>query len=192
MSRVNVNFLVYNNTLAWMKAMEMNVDTIQIMNEKTFMDEMVTSQYVLMKTLTKNDTPAIVVVVSEMNMFSKKKDVERIFNHLPLDGKTDVTIVAKSIWPTLLKYSFIRNVIHDWLFIDPRSHINSASCTVVDDIEQVKWDMFITKDSELKNGGRMKYDDPMAFWIGAKRGDHVLCVYPAEDAISHSEYRIVV
>jgi hypothetical protein len=175
-----------------MKAMGMKIDIGQMLNEKMFMDEMVTHQYIFMKTLSKNDTPAIVVVVSEMNAFSKKKDVERIFNRLPMDGKTDVTIVAKSIWPTLLKYPFIRNVIHDWLFIDPRTHINSAACSIVHDIEQVKWDMFVTKDSELKNGGRMRYDDPMAFWIGAKKGDHILCVYPAEDAISYCEYRIVV
>jgi hypothetical protein len=192
MSRVNVNFLVYNNTLEWMKAMGMKIGTDQILNEKTFMDEMITRQYIFMKTTTKNNTPAIVVVVSETNMFSKKKDVEHIFGQLPMDGKTEVTIVAKSIWPTLLKYPFIRNVVHDWLLIDPRSHINSATCSVVDDIEQVKWDMFVTNESELKNGGRMKYDDPMVFWIGAKKGDHVLCVYPAEDAVSYCEYRIVI
>lgn len=192
MSRKNVNFHVYNNTWAWMKAQEMKVDCEQILDEKKFMDEMISHQFILMNTTTKDNTPAIVVVISETNPFSKKKDVERVFSQLPMDGKTEITIIAKSIWPTLLKYPFIRNVVHSWLFIDPRTHINSAQCKVVRDIEQVKWDMFVEQESELKNGGRMKYDDPMAFWIGAKRGDHVVCIYPAEDAVSHCEYRIIV
>lgn len=192
MSRVNVNFLVYNNTWEWMKAMKMNIDSKRIIDEQKFMYEMVTRQYILMNTTAKNGNPSIVIVVSESNPFSKKKDVERIFSQIPMDGKTEVTIVARSIWPTLLKYSFIRNVVHDWLLIDPRQHINSAKCEIVHDIEQVKWDMFVSNESELKNGGRMKYDDPMSFWIGAKKGNSVICIYPAEGSVSHCEYRIVV
>ena len=60
------------------------------------------------------------------------------------------------------------------------------------DHDKVAWDTFIRQKSEFKKISKMKYNDPIAFWIGAKKGDIVHCLYPAEDAVDNFEYRIVV
>jgi hypothetical protein len=192
MSKLNQNYTVYKNTWVWMRAMNIDTDEKQ-MDIAPFMDAMVTQQYIIIKAMEKK-RPVNVVVVSNTNAFTKKKDVDRVVGNLPMDGSTRIVIISKNVSSTFDGMSFVQNVPHVFLICDIRKHVNQPeSYEVVRDIDRVKWDMFIMDDSGLKNGGRIKMAvDPMPFWLGAQKGDFIFMRYPAEDAVNRSEYRLVV
>lgn len=191
MSIVNINLRVYNNTYSWMEAIGMTPVDAQITDLASFMDEMLTKQYIKISATTKKGGPALVFVVSNDNPFSKNKDVERVYQQIPMDGKTDVTIIAKSIWVSTTLYPFIKSVDNYKLYNDPRKHYNAAICTVEQNLENVKWDNFVI-NGNVTDGGMMLATDVMAFWVDAKKGDYVISTMSSEGIVVESQYRLVV
>jgi hypothetical protein len=192
MSKIFINVRVYENAMKWMDSIGF-IRNMPILDEKKICDEMLSKQCIITSGKDKDSKNIMVVVVSTDNNFKIKKDVDSVTSRIDMSGNTDITIISKITHSGLNKSRFIRNISHNWLLIDPRQHVNVAKYTIIKDKKQVMWDMFMTNPESLKNGCMIQYDtDPVLFWIGAKRGDHVICEYPAEDTISMCEYRLVI
>jgi DNA-directed RNA polymerase subunit H (RpoH/RPB5) len=198
MSRRNVNYLLYNNARAWMDGLDIkrDVEDDKKMNEEDFMNKMIYDQFVVINGMQPNGRPLIIIVVSEMNSFSKKKDTERVIAKIPDDGSVDGVVISIKLANQLAPYAHIKNVKHDWMLIDPRTHINSAKYTIVSDekeIEEVLYDAVLKTRADLTALPKEKLvSNPLLFWIGAKKGDVLKITYDAEDVSVGGEYHLVV
>ena len=191
MSRVNINFLVYNNTYIWMDAVGITPLDKQITSLSLFMDKMLATQYIKILATTNKGKAAMVFVVSNTNSFSTKKDIERITQQIPMDGSVDVTIIAKSIWEPPIKCSFIQSIEHWRLRVDARTHVCVPPCVIVPP-EMVMWDNFITNEGNIIDNSKILSTDPSVRWIGAKKGDCIQFTSPSSGIIDTSNVRIVV
>lgn len=193
MTSVDINFIVYSNLIGeWMKRMEITTKEAPI-DHRTFMNKMLTKQFVSVNAVDKNNKPMQLVVVSNANDFATKKSVNPIIKNFEMDGSVQMVIVSANIWPPIASLPFVINVPHSFLICVIPLHCNQPTkYRVIPDIAQVKWDTFCMNDSSLKNLARIKSTDPMMFWIGAKKGDFIEIEYPAEDAIAFGEIRQVV
>lgn len=199
MSRTNVNYLLYRNARDWMDGLKIkrDVEDEKQMNEEDFMNKMIYDQFVVINGVQTNGRPIIVIVVSEMNSFSKKKDTERVIAKIPDDGSVDGVVISVKIASQLAPYAHIKNVKHDWLLIDPRTHINSAKYEIIRDeqhlIDEVLYDSVLETTKELSSLPKEKLSsNPLLFWIGAKKGDVLKVIADAEDVNVMAQYNLVV
>jgi hypothetical protein len=192
MNKKSINARIYLNAMKWMDSVGI-IRASPVLDEKKIYDEMLSKQCIITPGTRKDNVEVLVVVVSTDNDFKNKKNVDNVTSRFDMTGKYQITIISKITHKGLNKSKFIRNVTHGWFLMDPREHVNVAKYTIIENKKDVMWDLFMTDPESLKNGCMVHYDtDPVLFWIGAERGQHVLCEYPAEDSVVMCEYRLVV
>lgn len=199
MSRTNVNYLIYRNARAWMDGLGIQriAEDEKQLSEEDFMNKMIYDQFIVINGIQQNERPIIVIVVSEMNSFSKKKDTERVIAKIPDDGSVDAVIISLKIATQLSPFKYIKNIKHDWMLIDPRTHINSARYEIIRDEkrinDEVLYDTVLDTVKELSALPKEKLSsNPLLFWIGAKKGDILKVTSDAEDVNVFGQYNLVI
>lgn len=187
----SVNHRVYYTSIDWMKSNQI-VLLDEILSRDVLDNEMMTKRYVIIKGKKLNGDGIKLIVVCSTNCFNVKKDVEIVMKIIDTESKEETIIISKTVYASFNENKFIRNVPHSWFFMDPRKHVNVAKHTIIS-VENAKWDNFITNVEKLKNIPHIRFDtEPVLFWIGAKRGDFILCESSAEETVSTCDYKLVV
>lgn len=189
MKKRNLLFLVYSNTLAWMKKMGIALsDGVSKLDESEFINIITYKKAVTVSGTRKNGTSVQCIVVDKS--VTKKLDVQSVMSGVNVDSANNEIIV---ITDKLLKSIndiciFARNIKHDWMLIDPTTHATSGRFEVITP-ENPEYNSLCDDVEKLP---KMLYDlDPSVFWIGANIGDIVRIYMGTERTLNMPEIRYV-